>query len=149
VEAGITTGLIAAAATAGALMGFGIRFGTPLRPFNTIAASVLGAIALAAGNAPSLITAIGLAVHVVVCVGWALAYAWLVDHTNGREWFWGVVTAFTAFVVTSILARALDIGLGTLLSVPQRIVVAVALAIALPMGMRLANSAQRQHSRSP
>src|SRR5689334_4080942 len=36
-EAGITTGLIAAAATAGALMGFGIHFVTPLRPFNTIA----------------------------------------------------------------------------------------------------------------
>src|SRR5689334_12907078 len=46
VEAGITTGIIAAAATAGALMGFGIRFGTPLRPFNTIAAELLGSRAV-------------------------------------------------------------------------------------------------------
>ena len=148
-EAGITAGLIAAAATGGALMGFGLRFGTPLRPFNTIAASVLGPVAFTAGNAPSIVTAIGVAVHVVACLAWALAYAWVVDRTAGHEWLWGVATALMAFVVTSIVARALDVGLGTLLSVPQRVVIAVALAIALPVGMRLANSAQRQHARSP
>jgi hypothetical protein len=149
VEAGITTGLIAAAATAGALMGFGIRFGTPLRPFNTIAATVLGAVAFAAGNAPSVVTVIGVAVHVAACLAWALAYSWVVDRTGGHEWLWGVAMACVAFLVTSIVARVLDVGLGTLLSVPQRVVLAVAFAITLPSGMRLANSAQRQDARSP
>jgi hypothetical protein len=149
IEAGTTTGIIAAAATAGALMGFGIRFGTPLRPFNTIAASVLGATAVAASNAPAMVTTIGVVVHIAVCFAWALAYAWIVDRSNGHEWEWGVATAVLAFTLTSIVAKLLDTGLGTLLSVAQRVALAVVLAIALPLGMRLANSAVRGDARSP
>ena len=149
IEAGITTGIIAAAATAGALMGFGIRFGTPLRPFNTIAASVLGATAVLASNAPAMVATIGVAIHVATCIAWALAYAWIVEQSNGHEWEWGVATSVVAFALTSLVARSLDIGLGTLLSVAQRIALAVVLAIALPLGMRLANSATRRDVRSP
>jgi hypothetical protein len=54
-----------------------------------------------------------------------------------------------AFALTSLVARSLDIGLGTLLSVAQRIALAVVLAVALPLGMRLANSATRRDVRSP
>jgi hypothetical protein len=148
-EAGITTGLIAGAATAGALMGFGIHFGTPLRPFNTIAAEVLGSAAANASNAPTVVTAIGLAVHVAACLAWALFYAWIVDRSNGHEWEWSVATAILAFVLTSLVARALDVGLGTLLSTSQRIALALVLAVALALGMRLANSPSREDVHSP
>ena len=130
-------------------MGFGIRFGTPLRPFNTIAASVLGATAVLASNAPAMVATIGVAIHVATCIAWALAYAWIVEHSHGHEWEWGVATSVVAFTLTSLVARSLDIGLGTLLSVAQRIALAVVLAIALPLGMRLANSATRRDVRSP
>ena len=149
IEAGVTTGLIAAAATSGALMGFGLRFGTPLRPFNTIAASVLGVAAVAASNAPGMVTTIGIAIHVAACIAWSLAYAWIVEFSHGHEWEWGVATSLVAFALTSMLARSFDVGLGTLLSVAQRIALAVVLAIALPMGMRLANSDLRRSARSP
>ena len=149
IEAGITTGIIVAAATAGALMGFGVRFGTPLRAFNTIAASVLGATAVIASNAPAMVATIGVVIHVAVCLAWSLAYAWIVEFSDGHEWEWGVITAILAFTVTTILARVFDVGLGTLLSVSQRIALAVVLAIALPLGMRLANSATRRDVVSP
>lgn len=148
-EAGVTTGIIAAAATAGALMGFGIRYATPLRPFNTIAAELLGSRALSASSAPAIVATVGIIIHVAACVAWSLFYSWIVDRSNGHEWEWGVATSILAFVLTSLVARSLDVGLGTLLSLSQRIALALVLAVALPLGMRLANSPSRRDVRSP
>lgn len=143
-EAGWMAGLIAAAATSGALVGFGIRFGTPLRAFNTIAAALLSHMPGGSIAAPLAVTITGVLLHVLASVCWGIAYAYVVERSGGHRLLWGVVVALAVFLVTGALASLSGEGLATLLPVGDRIAVAIVFAAALPLGMRLANPAIRQ-----
>lgn len=137
------TGLIAAAATSGALVGFGLRFGTPWRAFNTIAAATLARGSGSLG-APFAITVIGVVVHVLASIVWGLLYALAVERSGGHRWVWGALVAVVMFLATSALAALSGAGLGSLLPLGDRIAIALVLALALPLGMRLANPAIRR-----
>ena len=74
-RAGVVVGLLAACATGGALLGFGIRQGIPSRPFNATARLLLGARADGVWGFVPAVTLTGVALHVTVMVVWGVVYA--------------------------------------------------------------------------
>lgn len=143
IGAGLGAGVLAAAATAGALVGAGVRLGTPARPLNSVAAVILGPDAQATWGFTGA-TAAGAALHVAVTMLVALLFAWLVTRTGGRAWLWGIVFGAAWLAAWSLASRALGVGPGTLLPLGDRILLAVLLALTLPLGMRLAFLVHRE-----
>lgn len=139
VLAGITPGIVAASATAGALLGFGIHLGAPARPFNAIAGILLGAAATRlSGFAPA--TIVGILVHAAAIVAAGLLYGTLVARSSGHPVRWALVVSAGGVAVTEILARPFGVGPAVVLPVGNVLAVGVVLAVALVMGMRLALS---------
>ncbi len=143
IGAGLGAGMLAAAATVGALVGAGIRVGTPARPLNAIAAVLLGQNAQGTWGFTA-VTAAGLALHLAATLLLALLFAWLVTRTGGRAWLWGAIFGAAWLVGAWLVARVLGVGPGTLLPLGDRILLAALLALALPLGMRLALPGQRE-----
>lgn len=143
IEAGPLAGLIAAAVTSGMLVGFGIRFGTPLRAFNSIAAAVLARTPGGSIGAPLAVTLFGVVFHVLTSVLWGIIYAYCVERSGGHPLLWGFVVAAGVFLLTGLFASLSGEGLATLLPFGDRVALAIALALALPLGMRLAHPAIR------
>ena len=138
--AGITSGILAASATAGALVGFGLRLGAPAHPFNAIAALVLGSSAQALHTFAPGATPLGILLHVVVMTGCGLVYSALFGRSGRHPVAWAVAVAAAALVATILIARLFGVGLAALLPTGTLIAFAVVLAIALAVGMRLAPS---------
>jgi hypothetical protein len=135
---GITSGIMAASATAGALVGFGIRLGTPARVFNAIASILLGPEALAVygfGAAPTLL---GGLLHVGAMIACGLVYVSLVTRSNGRAISWAAIMSVATIAVAWFLARRFGVGPAVVLPLGNLLVLCVILAAALVIGMRLA-----------
>lgn len=73
-RAGVRAGLIAAAATAGALIGFGIRHGDWMGPFTALGYQVLESFGATAPPQP-LATITGLLAHASWMMVWGIAFA--------------------------------------------------------------------------
>ena len=104
VVSGITSGIVAASATSGALVGFGIRLGTLARVFNAIASIVLGPEAFAVYGYAASPTLVGVLLHVCAMIVCGLVYVLLVTISGGRDIAW-------ALVLSAVLAAALVIGM--------------------------------------
>lgn len=140
---GIATGLVAAAATGGALVGVGQRFDTPARPFNAVAAYLLGPGVQALWQF-SAATVVGLLVHLAISCVCGLAFVTLVDRWGRGEIAWAILVALVTVGVSWLAGALFGLGLSTLLATGDRLVLAVVLAAALPLGMRLALSVLRR-----
>lgn len=138
-EQGIVTGVIVAAATGGALVGFGLQSGTPVALFNATAAMLAGASAQGVIGFHLFVTTLGMALHWGVATLWGVFYAALVPRTGNRVAMAGAV-AVADFLVASAVARVAGVGLGLVLPLGQRIVFAAVLAASLLVGMGLARS---------
>jgi hypothetical protein len=139
---GILTGTLAAAATAGALLGFGIQQGTPARPFNAIASLLLGDRADGIWGFHLVVTVVGVLTQVALNLGWGLLFARLVGGMHGlRLAASALLVAAVAMAVHVILATLiLGANVSDVLAPAQVIALHVVLGIALAMGMRLATS---------
>lgn len=140
---GVATGLVAAAATGGLLVGFGLRFGTPARLFNALAAYLLGPPAQATWSL-SVVTALGIVVHVVIMVAAGIAFVQLVERSTGGAIGWAALVAAVSFGLSWVVGALFGLGLTPLLGLGERVLLAVMLALALPLGMRLALSTRRR-----
>jgi uncharacterized membrane protein len=136
------TGIIAAAATGGALLGFGLRAGTPSRPFNGIATLVLGDQARGVWGYVSTITITGIVLHVVIMVGWSMLFVALAARRRG----WQVpaialgVAAAAWFVSREVVLRQVGAGMSSVLGTGQLVALHLVLAVSLVLGMRFARS---------
>jgi hypothetical protein len=140
IRAGLKVGIVAAAATGGMLAGFGLRQGTPARPFNLLATAIAGDRAAGTWGFDPVATTIGAAVHVLVVCGYGLLFVYLLREVRGsRPW---VVAAFLAAAlcgVTLLLAPLLFGGIASTVLLPVQIVALhVVLGVAFVAGMRLA-----------
>ena len=91
---GVWIGLVAAAATAGALVGFGWVRGSPLQPLNTIAHVVLGTRAFYVREAHPLVTPAGILVHVFSLIVCGALFSLGVRRSRGiRVWVGALVLA--------------------------------------------------------
>ena len=123
---------IAVAATTGALVAIGKRLGSAGDAFAAIGDLI----------APDSIVA-GVGVHVVAVVGWTLVFLWLTRRVG-----WSVAWAATAvgaaeLVLSQFIAGASGRGIGTIVPLGDRVVLALVLALSLVVGMRFAFSTLR------
>ena len=138
--AGITAGIIAASATAGSLLGFGIHLGAPARLFNAVAAIVLGPSVQRESAFSAAATLTGVLLHVAAMIALGALYAVLVWRSRGYSFAWSGVMAAATLAVSVLLARLFGVGPAAVLSLGRLIALCVVLALALPIGMRLALS---------
>lgn len=137
---GLIVGAIASAATAGTLTGFGIRLGTPARPFNAVARLLLGDRAEGIWGFDSTVTLTGVLLHLLVVTGWGILFTALASHWRG-VWLLvaALVIAAAAFGVDVLLfSRGIGAGIGDVLSPGERIALHLVLGVALWLGIRLA-----------
>jgi hypothetical protein len=139
---GILTGAFAAAATAGALLGFGIQQGTPARPFNAVAGLLLGDRADRMWGFHLVVTVVGVIVQVTLTLGWALLFARLAGGLRGLRLAGAAFgIAATALAVNVLIVnRLLGPHMSEVLVPAQVIALHVVLGVALGVGMRLATS---------
>ncbi len=134
---GIGIGIIAGAATAGALMGFGHARGATLQPLNAVAHMYAGSRAfLTTGFQPG-ITLGAIAIHLLSTIIWGVILAYVAAPLHGRE---RAVAPFgvglLAYLVDRFVApNGLRPGFEELLSSGETIFVYVVLAIALALGL--------------
>ena len=145
----LVTGLIATSATAGALVGFGLRAGTPFRGFNAMASLVLGDQATGAWGWMSTVTPAGMIVHVTVMMGWGVLFAFLAARLRG--WQPAAAAAGVAlgawFVTRAVVLHRVGPGVAAVLGPGQLVGLHVVLGVALALGMRFAFRGDGDHPR--
>jgi hypothetical protein len=149
IAGGVTAVLLAVAATAGALVGFGMRERAPARFFSAAGQQLRGVPAFVTPDRGFGVAAwLGIVQHLVVVVLWAILFTSLAARLRGIA-LAGAAAAFATvvFVADGALPGTLRLAAGAL-SVPQRFVLAVVFAAALAAGMRLAPERMRRVSPS-
>lgn len=141
---GVYAGVVAAAATAGTLIGFGGARGEAWRPLNAVGHLVLGYRARVMDRFDLLVTPVGVALHVLSVVVWGVVFALVAARLRG----WRLVLAAVglgaaAFLIdTRLLPDRLDPGFPDVLSRPEVIAVYAVLAASLAVGLRLARQSE-------
>lgn len=136
---GVWIGLVAAAATAGALVGFGAARGSPLLPINTVAHIVLGSRAFYITDFHPLITTLGLLLHTVSVVVWGVLFAVAMARVYGvRVWIGAIVfAAAVALIDFVLLPDRLSPGFENSLMRVEVVIVYLVLAVSLALGLRV------------
>ena len=137
-------GIVAGAATAGTLIGFGRARGELWRPLNAVGHLLLGYRARLMDRFDPLVTPVGVALHLLSAVLWGVLFALVAARLRGwRLAAAAVALGAAAFVLdTRLLPERLDLGFPALLSRPELIAVYAVLAAALAIGIRLAGRAE-------
>jgi hypothetical protein len=131
---GVRTGVLAAAATAGAIIGLGLRHGAALDPFTLTGRSLVGA-------APVLVATIaGLSLHVGWMLVWGACFTLVAASLRGTRlllaaiFFAIALWGLSSYLMPSAEPATRAAGLTT----PQSLFVHLLLALGLASGMRLA-----------
>ena len=143
IRLGIGAGLVAAAATTGALLGFGLKQGMPARPFNIAASVLLGDAAAGSWGFHPVATPLGVVVHVagVLLLG-VLAAGVSAGRSMRGAMVVSVIVSLSAGILHLMLATRLE-NTGRGLTPAQLIAVYLLLAAGLVVGMRLARTSKR------
>jgi hypothetical protein len=137
VRDGIGFGVIAGAATAGALMGFGHARGATLQPLNAVAHMFAGSRAFMTTGFQPLITGGALFLHFLSTIIWGLLLAYIAAPLTGwTRAIAPVSVAIVAYVVDRFLVpNVLRPGFEQLLSSGETTFIYVVLAAALAAGL--------------
>lgn len=137
VRDGIGIGIIAGAATAGALLGFGHARGATLQPLNAVAHMYAGSRAfLTTGFQPG-ITIGAVTIHLLSTILWGIVLAFIAAPLRGIErGFAPLGVGLLAYLADRFVApNGLRPGFEVLLSSGETIFVYVVLAVALALGL--------------
>lgn len=148
---GVRAGATGAAAGWGALIGFGLRQGMPARPFNALAALVLGERARGVWGFDVTASTLGAMLLFATCVAIGIALSALLDVGEGHEeTFWRRHARLTAFALALALLAAVLVLIvrhapdvigpppGSALAFGQGVVAIILVSMAIASGMRLA-----------
>jgi hypothetical protein len=137
---GLVAGALAAAATAGALLGFGIRQGTPARPFNAIASLILGDRAVAIWGFHLGVTVVGVLAHVAVTLAWAVLFARLARGKRPLNVAGAalLVTILALLVNVFLVGRVAGERIADVLAPGHVVALHMVFGVALVVGMRFA-----------
>jgi hypothetical protein len=137
---GTRAGIIAAAATFGALIGFGRAHGAALRPINAVAHVLLGERARLVDGVVPAVTISGLAVHIVSLLVWGTLFALIFGRLRGAQLLLAAfLFAAAAFVFDDLAPARLRPGFEPTLTTPERVAVYAILALALWFGLSLSH----------
>lgn len=147
-------GLLAAAASVGAMLGFGVRAGVPSRGFNAIAAVVVGDAARGVWGWDGWVTPVGISVLALVMFAWGVSYVALARRARG---WWAIVPAVVVGgvawgVATLAVSRRLPGDPLGVLGPGQLAGLHLVLAVTLVAGMRFAlggNEGSREAAEGP
>ncbi|HEU5175314.1 MAG TPA: hypothetical protein VFT96_11215 [Gemmatimonadaceae bacterium] len=130
--------ILAAAATSGAVLGFGIRAGTPSRAFNAIAALVIGDRARGVWGWDRVVTPVGITLLVTVMLCWGFVFARLAG--GARGWRLIAIAAGIGLAAWMLSTAAFaQLGEPTRVMGPGQLAgLHFVLAVTLAVGMRLA-----------
>jgi hypothetical protein len=144
IREGAWAGLIAAAGTAGALIGFGAGRGAPARPLNAIAHLLVGSRAQATPAFDPLLTSIGVLLHAGSLFVWGLLFAHIAARVSGwRLAVAALVFSATIFVVDLfVLPRRLSPGFQLTLSWGEVIATYLVMATLLWLGLSFARGSK-------
>jgi hypothetical protein len=136
----VVVGGVVAAATTGALIAMGHRAGGIWLPFAEI-----GAVALrrASSGGIAQATLLGIGVHIAAMFLWTLVFVLLADRLN--RVLAAIIVGAGNFGASWFVARFTGAGLATVLSLGDRLTLAVILMIALLVGMRYARPSREMH----
>ena len=123
---GITTGILPAAAISGMLLGFGMRAGAPAAAFSALG-GLVGAGAIGGAILVELL--------MLIC---GVAYVTLVARERHHRVTWAIVVGVAAAIVMLVCARLGGGANAPVLSTGNLTEIAIVIAVALPIGMRLA-----------
>ena len=132
---GITAGSIPAGATAGMLIGYGIRLGHPTRVFEAI-----GGVAGAMTSTPRAAALVGFVVHVALMLTCGVLYAALIGKSGDNRFAWAIAIGAAAAAIAFIVARTFGGSIALALTPGNLVTLGVVIAITLPIGMRFAPS---------
>ena len=140
---GIGLGIIAGAATAGALMGFGHARGATLQPLNSVAHMFAGSRAFMTTGFQPLITGGALLIHFLSTIVWGLLLAYVAAPLTGiARAIAPIGVAVLAYLLDRFVApNGLRPGFEQLLSSGETTFVYVVLAGALAVGLWLSGRA--------
>jgi hypothetical protein len=132
-QEGLRAGVVAAAATAGTLIGLGFARGAPVMALNAIAHTALGTRAFVVRDAEPVVTLTGALLHVLSVVVWSVIFAVLAGWLRAG---WAALAAglFAAAVAAAdlrLLPDRLAPGFARLLSPAELALVYIVLALAL------------------
>jgi hypothetical protein len=146
---GLHAGLIAAAATGGALIGFGIARDAPVLPINAVAHLLLGSRALLFDGFDPLVTLLGATLHILSVILWAVIFALLTARLSTRA-VWVASALFTAGVYLAdvhILPDRLRPGFERVLTTTELLSTYLLLAVSLALAILLLRNSSGQHDR--
>jgi hypothetical protein len=133
---GVWIGLVAAAASAGALVGFGWVRGVPLQPLNAVAHIVVGNRAFQVNTAHPLVTSAGIVVHAISLLAWGIVLSLILGRSRASL-AWAIALAFAAvvaFIDLVVLPAPLSPGFETILTRRELVVVYVVMGVAMAWG---------------
>jgi hypothetical protein len=134
---GASAGLLAATATAGALIAIGHRAATVARPFNVIAGHLLGVQKSDAYGFVPGITVPGIALHVLLTVLAGIAVA-AIARRFAPAWLASLLVSVLCALVSVGIARRGGSSLARILPTGELVVFYLIFAITLAIGIRLA-----------
>lgn len=138
ISTGIRVGIVAAAATIGAVIGLGLRHGLALRPFASAGGALLDRIGVTGSSSASVLLGLAMAACAIIVLG--VCFTVVAAPLRGLPLlvaaivFGAIAWGVSAFVVPSILVWST----GAVLGSAQRVFIFGMLTIALVAGMRLA-----------
>jgi hypothetical protein len=138
---GIGLGIIAGAATAGALLGFGHARGATLQPLNAVAHMFAGSRAFMTTGFQPAITVGALVIHFLSTIVWGIVLAFVAARLSGRERNIAPLgVGILAYLVDRFIApNGLRPGFEQLLSSGETTFIYVVLAASLAAGLWFSN----------
>ncbi len=132
---GVAAGSVAAAATTGALVAMGHRFGSVALPFAAIGAPLFHRTVTAAD--PRLVLA-GLVFHVTIAFAWSVVFVFLVRRMRWRDVVAAIAVGAAQLLASWLVTSLTGSGLSSVLQLGDRLVLALVYAFALLVGLRFA-----------
>lgn len=137
VRRGLVAGIIAAAATAGVLLGLGRSHGATFTLLNDTAHILIGERARLVESPHAVVTPLAMLVHVMSLLVWGVLFAMIAASWRG----WRLIAAAVLFTAGALLAdlfllpASLRPGFETAMSVPELILLYAVFALALGFGL--------------
>jgi hypothetical protein len=137
-RAGAPPGVLAATATAGALIAIGMRTTTAARPFNTIASHLLGGSRADVWGFVPEVTIVGIVSHLTMTTMLGIVVATVVRRRLAPLWAAALAATLLSALVSIGVARRGGTSLAQLLPLGDLLLFYVTLAASLVVGMRFA-----------